>query len=246
MDTDSGKFETLVDEVDGRRLQFCSNVTEMPDGTIYFTESTSAFTYAHYMGRCFEARAPRQPVPSRSRRHRADRRPGAVLRQRRHADGGRVGAGDRRDAGTSAVEVLADRTAGRDCHTRWRSTCPAMPDNLSTGADGRIWCAMVTPANADGGPVGARAPPLLRKLLWRLPDRMQPQTESGGVGRRVRSRQRARRWRACARRTRPSALVTGMVEADDRLWMASIGAPAVAHCPLPDRRVARLLYANRE
>jgi sugar lactone lactonase YvrE len=49
MDSDTGKFETLVDEVDGRRLQFCSNVTEMPDGTIYFTESTSALTYAHYM-----------------------------------------------------------------------------------------------------------------------------------------------------------------------------------------------------
>jgi sugar lactone lactonase YvrE len=56
MNTDSGKFETIVDQVDGRRLQFCSNVTEMPDGTIYFTESTSAFTYANYIGAFFEAR----------------------------------------------------------------------------------------------------------------------------------------------------------------------------------------------
>ena len=43
--------ETLVAEVDGRPLQFCSNVTELPDGTIYFTESTSAFTYAALQGR---------------------------------------------------------------------------------------------------------------------------------------------------------------------------------------------------
>ena len=50
MDTGSGKFETLVDEVDGRPLRFCSNVIEISDGTIYFTESTSAFTYAHFMG----------------------------------------------------------------------------------------------------------------------------------------------------------------------------------------------------
>ena len=49
-------FETLVDEVDGRRLQFCSNVTETADGTIYFTESTSAFTYADFMGAILEAR----------------------------------------------------------------------------------------------------------------------------------------------------------------------------------------------
>ena len=44
MDTDSGRCEALVEEVDGRHLQFCSNVTQLPDGTIYFTESTSAFT----------------------------------------------------------------------------------------------------------------------------------------------------------------------------------------------------------
>ncbi len=56
MDTGSGKFETLVDEVDSRKLRFCSNVTETDDGTIYFTESTSAFTYADYMGALFEAR----------------------------------------------------------------------------------------------------------------------------------------------------------------------------------------------
>ncbi len=49
-------METLVEKVDGRRLQFCSNVTEMPDGTIFFTESTSAFTYAHFKGAVLEAR----------------------------------------------------------------------------------------------------------------------------------------------------------------------------------------------
>ena len=33
----------LVESVDGRRLKFCSNVTETADGTIYFTESTANF-----------------------------------------------------------------------------------------------------------------------------------------------------------------------------------------------------------
>ena len=59
---------------------------------------------------------PRQPVPTRSRRHRADRRPRAVFRQWRHTDGRRVGAGVRRDAGTAAGEVLAHRSAGRHGH----------------------------------------------------------------------------------------------------------------------------------
>ena len=56
LDPATGTVETLVGEVDGRGLQFCSNVTELADGTIYFTESTSAFTYEHFLGPIFEAR----------------------------------------------------------------------------------------------------------------------------------------------------------------------------------------------
>ena len=52
----TGRSETLADEVDNRQLRFCSNVTETADGTIYFTESTSAFTYADYMAAILEAR----------------------------------------------------------------------------------------------------------------------------------------------------------------------------------------------
>ena len=62
LDPGNGVLETLVAEVDGRPLKFCSNVTELPDGTIYFTESTSAFTYEHFKGAAFEARTARQPV----------------------------------------------------------------------------------------------------------------------------------------------------------------------------------------
>ena len=56
MDRDTGTLETLVDAVDGRRLKFCSNVAETSDGTIYFTESTSAFTYEHFKAPILEAR----------------------------------------------------------------------------------------------------------------------------------------------------------------------------------------------
>ncbi len=47
---------------------------------------------------------------------------------------------------------------------------PGLPDNLSTGADGRIWCAFVTPANSVADRL-AKGSPLVRKLLWRLPAR---------------------------------------------------------------------------
>ncbi len=56
MDRASGQLTTLVESVDGRPLRFCSNVTETSDGTIYFTESTSAFHFEHFLGAVLEAR----------------------------------------------------------------------------------------------------------------------------------------------------------------------------------------------
>ncbi|PRC48692.1 strictosidine synthase, partial [Mycobacterium sp. ITM-2017-0098] len=56
VDTATGRIETLVDSIGGRPLIFCSNVTETADGTVYFTESTSAFTVGDYVGAILEAR----------------------------------------------------------------------------------------------------------------------------------------------------------------------------------------------
>ena len=198
MDPGSGKFETLVEEVDGRPLQFCSNVTESSDGTIYFTESTSAFTYEHFKGAIFEAR----PRGSLFRRD----PDGTVLTV---VPGLYFANGVTPTADGSAL-VFAE-TQGRGCRStgsparrparsrRCRANLPGLPDNLSTGADGRIWCAMVSPVNAAADRL-ATSPPLLRKLLWKLPDRLQPQIKPGGVGRCLRPGQR-RRGRGTAHRT---------------------------------------------
>jgi sugar lactone lactonase YvrE len=53
-DPGSGTLETLVAEVAGRALMFCSNVVESSDGTIFFTESTSRFHYEYYKGAVVE------------------------------------------------------------------------------------------------------------------------------------------------------------------------------------------------
>jgi len=229
MDTDSGKFETLVEEVDGRRLQFCSNVAETPDGTIYFTESTSAFTYANYVGAIFEARG-------RGSLFRRDP-DGTVLTV---VPGLYFANGVTPTADGSAL-VFAE-TQGRRLSKYWLTgsqagtvtplavNLPGMPDNLSTGADGRIWCALVTPANRVADRLAA-GPPILRKILWSLPDRFQPKPES--VVWAVAFDPDSGQVVAGVRTTHPSfGLVTGLVEAGGRLWMGCIGAPAVAHCDL--------------
>jgi sugar lactone lactonase YvrE len=229
LDPDSGKLETLVDEVDGRRLQFCSNVTEIADGTIYFTESTSAFTYAHFKGAVLEAR----PRGSLFRRD----PDGTVLTV---VPGLYFANGVTPTADGSAL-VFAE-TMGRRLAKYWltgdqagtvttlRANLPGHPDNLSTGADGRIWVALVSPVNAAAEWLSPRWP-ALRKLLWKLPDRWQPQIKpevwavafDPDTGEAV----------AGLHTEHPSfGMVTGLVEADDRLWMGCIGAPAVAYTQL--------------
>jgi sugar lactone lactonase YvrE len=229
MDTGSGTFETIVDEVDGRRLQFCSNVTELADGTIFFTESTSAFTYAHFKGAVLEAR----PRGSLFRRD----PDGTVLTV---VSGLYFANGVTPTADGSAL-VFAE-TMGRRLSKYWLtgdqagavtplvSNLPGHPDNLSTGADGRIWCAIVSPVNAAAEWLAPRWP-ALRKLLWNLPDRLQPQIKpevwavafDPDTGDAVTG----------LHTEHPSfGMVTGLVEARGRLWMGCIGAPAVAYTPV--------------
>ncbi|KUI16897.1 strictosidine synthase [Mycobacterium sp. GA-1285] len=229
LDPVGGTLETLVAEVDDRRLMFCSNVTQSSDGTIYFTESTSAFSYAHFKGAGFEAR----PRGSLFRRD-AD---GTVLT----VVAGLYFANGVTPTADGSALVFAE-TLGRRLSKYWLTGeragsvtplvehLPGMPDNLSTGADGRIWCAMVSPPNAAAEWLAPRWPGL-RKLLWKLPDRLQPQLKpevwavafdpvSGDVVAGIRCKH-------------PKfGMVTGLVEADGLLWMGSIAFPAVAHADL--------------
>ncbi|MCZ8379158.1 SMP-30/gluconolactonase/LRE family protein [Mycobacterium sp. CPCC 205372] len=229
LDPGTGVVQPLVEHVDGRHLQFCSNVIETADGTIYFTESTSAFSYQHFKGAVLEARG-RGGLFRRS----VDGAVSTVL------DGLYFTNGVTPTADGSAL-VFAE-TLARRLSKYWLTGpqasqvtplvtgLPGHPDNLSTGADGRIWCAMVSPLNTTAEWLAPRAP-MLRQLLWRLPERFAPQLapEVWAVafdpddGRPV----------AGLRTTHPDfGMVTGLVEAGDRLWLGCIGSDAVAHVPL--------------
>ena len=108
---------------------------------------------------------------------------------------------------------------------------PNMPDNISTGSDGRIWVAMVTPRNTAADALAPRLP-LLRKIVWALPDKLQPQISPEVLA--VAFDPDTGAAVAGVHMNRPDfGVVTGLVEHDGRLWMSSIGFPAVAHCPVP-------------
>ena len=230
MDRTTGHTEVLVDAVDFRPLNFCSNVVELPDGTIFFTQSTAKFTYANFKGAIIEARGDGGLF-----RRDPDGKVTTVLNHLYFANG--------LTATLDGTALVFAETQGRRLSKYWLTGpqagtvtvlaehLPAMPDNISTGSTGWIWVAMVTPRNAAADTLAPRAP-VLRKLVWALPDRLQPQIapevyavafdpDTGAAVSGVRMK-------------RPDfGVVTGLVEHQGRLWMSSIGFPAVAHCALP-------------
>lgn len=229
LDPDSGQIESLVTEVHGRPLTFCSNVVESSDGTIYFTESTSRFHYEYYKGSVLEATA------SGSLFRRTPDGTVTTL-----AEGLRFANGVALTADESAL-IVAETTACRI--SRYPLTAsgvgspvllignlPGYPDNISLAPDGRIWIALVSKRNAIGEWLTPRAP-LFRRVLWRLPYRWLPNPkpiiwaisidpEDGIVHQHLRT-------------TNPRfALATGIVEHNGTLWLGCIGASAIASIDL--------------
>ncbi|MBV9322095.1 MAG: SMP-30/gluconolactonase/LRE family protein [Mycobacterium sp.] len=225
----AGELETLVAEVAGRPLTFCSNVVESSDGTIFFTESTDHFTYEYYKGAVIEARA----TGSLFRRD-TDGTVSVLASGLQFANGVTLTADE------SAV-VFAETTGCRlskywltgaqaGSVTTLVSHLPGYPDNISTGRGGRIWVAMVSDRNPVGEWLSPRAP-VIRKLLWRLPYRWLPNPKAvvwviafdpddGRLLTQLRTTHQA------------FALATGVVQTEDRLWLGCIGAPAVAYLSL--------------
>lgn len=229
-DPQTAALETLVDEVAGRALTFCSNAVESDDGTIYFTESTSRFRYEHYKGSVIEARG------SGSLLRRDPDGTVTVL-----ADGLHFANGVTLTADESAV-VFAEST-GRRLSKYWLTgphrgsitplveELPGHPDNISTGHDGRIWVAMVSDRNALSDWLSPRAP-VLRRLLWallpyrRLPD---PTSVVWVIGFDADDGRVLTQFRT----EHPGfGLATGVVESGGRLWLGRIAGPGLAYFQL--------------
>jgi sugar lactone lactonase YvrE len=228
-DPATGAMETLVAEVAGQPLTFCSNAVESSDGTIFFTESTSRFRYEYYKGSVVEGR----PTGSLFRRD-PDGTVSVLASDLHFANGVTLTADE------SAL-VFAETTAcrvskywltgdGAGSITPLATDLPGYPDNISTGLDGRIWVAMVSERNRLNEWLGPRAP-VVRRLLWRLPYRWLPNPkplawvvafdpDDGRVVTQLRA-------------AHPGfGLATGVVETPGRLWLGRIGGPTVCYLDL--------------
>jgi streptogramin lyase len=160
-----------VEELAGG-FAFCNNAAVAADGTIYFSDSTDRIGIDHWKGELLQ-----HSGTGRLLRRGLGAETTVLLTGLEFANGVAL-----TPDGTAVI--VAETTAYR--LTRWSvadgtasvfvDNLPAFPDNIATGSDGLVWVTMASPRD----PVLDRLlprPPVLRKAVWALPDRLLPREQ---------------------------------------------------------------------
>lgn len=171
LDPVTGSIDTLVREVYGVPLCFCSNAVAQSDGTIWFTESTSRFGFEHYLGDFIEHRG-----AGRLFRRDPDGSVEVVLTGLQFANGVALSADETvlilAETGGYSLSRVATGGPAAGRREVIADNLPGLPDNLSRSPEGHFWVAMVTPRNHLLDRLSGR--PRLRRLIWRIPSALQP------------------------------------------------------------------------
>ncbi|MFJ4650213.1 SMP-30/gluconolactonase/LRE family protein [Nocardia sp. NPDC088792] len=229
LDKPGGQLEVLVSEVEGKPLNFPSNVVADTDGTIYFSESTRNWPLQQYMGDMLE-------------------HSGTGRLMRRNPGGSVEILIDGLDFGNGIVLapdrscVLVAETGGYSIRRHWLTgpqagttdyfaeNLAAFPDNMGLGSDGLVWVAMVAPRNPLLDTL-LPLPGILRQLVWAIPEALQPKPARtvwimayGFDGRLVHDLQHE---------GTDYGMVTGVAEQNGTLYLGSLSETAIAVVQVP-------------
>ncbi|WP_435769210.1 SMP-30/gluconolactonase/LRE family protein [Nocardioides sp. SYSU DS0651] len=228
VDPRGGDVEEITAEIDGVRMRFCNNAAIASDGTIWFSDSSLHFGIEEW----------KKDFVRNTRTGRLFRRdPDGTITQ--VLDGLAFANG----VALSAAEdfVCVAETAGRTVVRHWISgpskgmrdrlcmDLPGYPDNIARGSDGLIWISVASPTDPVVERV-QRGPMPLRKLITKVPERLQPKPQQ--TVRAVAYDDRGRLVHDVDVRPEEHGasyhMVTGVREHDGRLWLGSLHEPAIA------------------
>jgi hypothetical protein len=109
---------------------------------------------------------------------------------------------------------------------------PGFPDNISRGTDGLVWIAMGSPRNAMLDMLAPR-PPVLRKMLWALPEALLPKPADTVWVQAV--DERGELVHDLQTTTPGFSMVTGVREHEGAVWLGSLHSTAIAKVAVPPR-----------
>lgn len=221
-----GAIEVLCDSFDGAPLRFANNPHVASDGTVYWSDSTTRWGFDDYQGAFFEHSLDGRLFATKDGETRL------LLRDLPFPNGVTMDPDETFVLVASTSEYRIDRlwVSGDRAGQReeWATNLPGFPDNLTTSPRGTIWCALANPRDTRLDRLGSF--PLVRKLVWNLPDSLRPdETPYAHVvefdldGRIVRSLQDPKG---------NYAKITGVREHDGWLYLASIDQPDLARVRL--------------
>lgn len=237
VDPADGAVEAIVSSAraDGTTdLIFCNNAALAADGTIFFTDSSRHFGIERWKDDFL-----RLTRTGRLIRIDPDGTRATVLDGLAFANGVALAGDDSfvcvAETATRSVSRLWLTGPSAGMRDRLCSDLPGYPDNISRGSDGLIWVTIASPRDPMVERV-QRGPMLLRKLVTKLPEAMQPKPQQT-----VRVQAYDERGRlvhdvdlAPAEHGASYHMATGVREHDGVVWFGSLHEPAVARLDLAD------------
>ncbi|MGZ4536113.1 MAG: SMP-30/gluconolactonase/LRE family protein [Nocardioidaceae bacterium] len=225
LDVRTGAVEVLTDLVHGQRMAFCNNAAVHTDGSIYFSDSSRQYGLDHWKADMVE-----NTTSGRLLRRAPDGTVEVLLEGLRFANGVALSE----DESYVAVAESAGRTVKRLWLTGVRAgrvdhlapELPGYPDNIALGSDGLVWVTIASPTDRLLERL-MTGPMPLRRLAWRLPQRVQPKPK-----RTVRVMAFDDSGRTVHDRSLDASayhMVTGVREHDGVVWLGSLEEPAVAY-----------------
>ncbi|WP_433169024.1 SMP-30/gluconolactonase/LRE family protein [Kribbella sp. CA-247076] len=224
-----GRIATLLSEVDGRPMRFCNNADVTPDGTIYFTDSSTRFGIDEWMADLLEHSATGSVY-----RLTPDGELTRLTTGRAFPNGVAL-SGDRRTlfwVETAAYGLYKLDLTTDGAEPELVAGIPGLPDNIARGSDGLIWVAIGSPRNTLLDFLLPKQP-VLRTVVWNLPDALKPKAadvielqaydDDGTLVHDLRGHHPG------------FHMPTGVRERDGHVWLGSIGTNSLATFPTPAR-----------
>jgi sugar lactone lactonase YvrE len=240
---DGGAVQPLNTAIHGEPINLCNNAAVTADGTVYFTDSSRRYGLDAYQSDVIERTA-----SGRLLRRDPAGEVQVLLDGLEFANG--VALADDESfvavAETGAARVLRVWLTGSNAGQSevFLDDLPGMPDNLSTGSQGRIWVAIPSPMPGLLHLLHRAPRPARRLIGWAatrvdhppsLPARILAVDQDGDVVARIEGTRR------CGYR-----MVTGVREADGKLYLGSIVEDAVgALSPVPPISTDEVLTIRR-
>lgn len=165
-------IEVLVESVQGKKLMVCNNPSVAKDGTIYFSDSSQRYPLTQIRSEIIEHIA-----TGRLLRRKVDGSVDVLMDNLQFANGVVLAPDESfvlvAETGASRINRVWLKGPRKGQKEVFAEGLPGMPDNMSLGSDGLFWVALPSPSDPRLKLVH-RLPALVRRLLARIPDELQP------------------------------------------------------------------------